>query len=60
LTDAFWNLWSNSKQNNDVSDQNFEQSQAVVSSSKLETFAEKRKSMLEQFTTVVLPYEKNK
>ena len=60
LTDAFLNLWSRSKQNNDVSDQNFEQSQAVVSSSELETFPEKQKSMLEQFTTVVWPWEKNK
>ena len=60
LTDAFLNLWSKSKQNNNVSDQNFEQSKAVVSSSELETFPEKRKSMLEQFTTVVWPWEKNK
>ena len=60
LADAFLNLWSRSKQNNDVSDQNFEQSQAVVSSSELETFPVKRKSMLEQFTTVVWPWEKNK
>ena len=60
LTDAFLNLWSMRKQNNDVSDQNFEQSKAVVSSSELETFPEKRKSMLEQFTTVVWPWEKNK
>ena len=60
LTDAFLNLWSRSKQNNDVSDQSFEQSKAVVSSSELETFPEKRKSMLEQFTTVVWPWEKSK
>lgn len=60
LADAFLNLWSRSKQNNDASDQNFEQPQAVVSSSELETFPEKQKSMLEQFTTVVWPWEKNK
>ena len=60
LADAFLNLWSRSKQNNDASDQNFEQSQAVVSSSEVEIFPEKQKSMLEQFTTVVWPWEKNK
>ena len=60
LTDVFVNLWPRSKKNDDVRDQDFEQSQADVSSSEIETVSEKRKSMLEQFTTVVWPWEKNK
>jgi hypothetical protein len=36
-----------------LTDQNFEQSQADVSSSEFETDPEKRKSLLEQDTTIV-------
>ena len=60
LTDVFVNLWPRSKKNDDVRDQDFEQSQADVSSSEIETVPEKSKSMLEQFTTVLWPWEKNK
>ena len=60
LTDVFVNLWPRSKKNDDVRDQDFEQSQADVSSSEIETVPEKRKSMSEQFTTVVWPWQKNK
>ena len=60
LTDVFVNLWPRSKKNDDVRDQDFEQSQADVSSSETEIVPEKRKSMLKQFTTVVWPWEKNK
>ena len=60
FTDVFVNLWPKSKKNDDVRDQDFEQSQADVSSSEIETVPEKSKSMLEQFTTVVWPWEKNK
>ena len=56
LTDVFANVWPRSKQNDELSDEDFEQSQADVSSSEIET--EKRKSMLEQFTTVVWPWAK--
>ncbi|MDA9240499.1 hypothetical protein N9P31_02445 [bacterium] len=58
VTNVFLNLWPRSRQNNDVTDQKFEQSQAVISSSELETFPETRKSMFEQFTTIVWPWEK--
>ena len=59
LADVFANLWTNNKNNDELSDQDFEQSQAEVSSSEIETDPEKRKSMLEQFTTVAWPWEKN-
>ena len=58
LTDVFANVWPRSKQNDELSDEDFEQSQADVSSSEIETDPEKRKSMLEQFTTVVWPWAK--
>ena len=60
LADAFLNLWSGSKKNDELTDQNFEGSQANVSSSGIDTVPKKRKSMLEQFTTVAWPWEKNK
>ena len=59
LADVFANLWTNNKNNDELSDQDFEQSQAEVSSSEIEIDPEKRKSMLEQFTTVAWPWEKN-
>jgi len=58
FTDVFANLWPGSKKNNELSDQNFKRSQADVSSSEIETVLKKRKSMLEQFTTIVRPWEK--
>ena len=60
LIDVFANLWSGSKKNDELTDQNFEGSQANVSSSGIDTVPKKRKSMLEQFTTVAWPWEKNK
>ena len=45
------------EKNDELSDQNLEPSQADVSSSEIETVSEKRKSMLEQFTTIVWPWE---
>jgi hypothetical protein len=41
-----------------VADQNFEPSQVDVSSSEIEAVPDKRKSMLEQFTTITWPWKK--
>ena len=60
LANVFANLWSGSKKNDELTDQNFERSPANVGSSGIDTVPKKRKSMLEQFTTVVWPWEKNK
>ena len=48
------------KKNDELTDQNFERSPANVGSSGIDTVPKNRKSMLEQFTTVVWPWEKNK
>ena len=58
LADVFANLWTENEKNDELSDQNLEPSQADVSSSEIETVSEKRKSMLEQFTTITWPWEK--
>ena len=58
LADVFANLWPENEKNDELSDQNFELSQADVSLSEIETVSEKRKSMLEQFTTITWPWEK--
>ena len=58
FTDVLANLWPGSKKNDELSDQNFKRSQADVSSSEIEIVLKKRKSMLEQFTTIVWPWEK--
>jgi hypothetical protein len=55
---VFANLWTENEKNDELSDQNLEPSQADVSSSEIETVSEKRKSMLEQFTTITWPWEK--
>ena len=60
LANVFANLWSESKKNDELTNQNFERSPANVGSSGIDTVPKKRKSMLEQFTTVVWPWEKNK
>ena len=60
LANVFANLWSGSKKNDELTDQNFERSPANVGSSGIDTVPKNRKSMLEQFTTVVWPWEKNK
>ena len=58
LANVFANLWTKNKKNDEFSDQNFEPSQVDVSSSEIETVPAKRKSMLEQFTTITWPWEK--
>jgi hypothetical protein len=58
LADVFANLWSGSKMNDELTDQNFQRSPANVGSSGIDTVPKKRKSMLEQFTTIVWPWEK--
>ena len=58
LANVFANLWTKNKKNEEFSDQNFEPSQVDVSSSEIETVPAKRKSMLEQFTTISWPWEK--
>ena len=60
LANVFANLWSESKKNDELTNQNFERSPANVGSSGIDTVPKNRKSMLEQFTTVVWPWEKNK
>ena len=54
----FANLWPKNKKNEELNDQNFEPSQVDVSSSEIEAVPDKRKSMLEQFTTITWPWEK--
>ena len=58
LANVFANLWTKNKKNDEFSDQNFEPSQVDVSSSEIETVPAKRKSMLEQFTSITWPWEK--
>ena len=54
----FANLWPKNKKEDELNDQNFEPSQVDVSSSEIEAVPDKRKSMLEQFTTITWPWEK--
>ena len=58
LADVFSNLWPKNKKDDELDDQNFEPSQVDVSSSEIEAVPDKRKSMLEQFTTITWPWEK--
>jgi hypothetical protein len=58
LADVFSNLWPKNKKDDELNDQNFEPSQVDVSSSEIEAVPDKRKSMLEQFTTITWPWEK--
>ena len=58
LIDMFANLWPKNKKDDELNDQNFEPSPVDVSSSEIEAVPDKRKSMLEQFTTITLPWEK--
>ena len=58
LADVFGNLWPKNKKDDELNDQNIEPSQVEVSSSEIEAVPDKRKSMLEQFTTITWPWEK--